>query len=126
MTTDSLKLLGHRFTNNVRDLHEEEIQRRADQIAEYLADPSHIGSFGMVADFYRDGFVREMGYQYMAETPIRILVNNGWDKTWILRYVTSRDPEIIDQFIEEYDGGSDGSTRWAFYPEDIHEVYVSD
>jgi len=124
MTTDSLNLLGHRFTDNVRDLPEEEVQRRADNIAAYLSDPSHIGSTGTVADFYHNGFVREMGYQYMPKSPICILVNNGWDKYWIRRYVTSRDPEIIDQFVREYDGDSDETGRWIFYPEfeDIHEI----
>ena len=122
MNNSLFKFHGYRFTDNVRDLPEEEIQRRADRIAAYLSDPSHIGSTGTFSNFYLDGFVREMGYQYMPETPIRILVNNGWDKYWILRYVTSRDPEIIDQFVREYDGDSDETFRWAFYPEleDIH------
>ena len=120
MSNFTLKLHGYRFTNNVQALPEEEIQRRADHIAAYLSDPSYIGSTGTVANFYQDGYVREAGYKYIPETPIRILVNDGWYKSWYLRYVTSRDPEIIDQFIREYDGDSDESTRWVFLPEDVH------
>lgn len=122
MSNSTLKLHGYRFTNNVKDLPEEEIQRRADRNAAYLSEPSHIGSTGTFNDFYRDGFIREMGFQYLADEPIRILVNIGGEKSWTVRYVTSRDPKIIDQFVYAYDGGEEYSTRWVFFPEDVHYI----
>ena len=124
MSNSTLKLHGYRFTNNVKALPDEEIQRRADQIAAYLSEPSHIGSNGTFYNFYCDGFVREMGFQYFADKPICILVNNGGDgKHWVVRYVTSRDPKIIDKFVQAYDGNEGYSTRWVFLPEDIHWIY---
>jgi hypothetical protein len=98
------------------------IQRRADQFAAYLSDPSHIGSSGMVSDFYFNGYINEMGFQYLADKPVCILVNNGGGKSWIVRYIPSSDPEIIDQFVQAYDGSEEYSTRWVFLPEYIHYV----
>lgn len=123
MSNSTLKLHGYRFTNNVKDLPEEEIQCRADRIAAYLSEPSHIGSFGMFNDFYNNGYVREMGFQYLADEPICILVSTArWERDWIVRYVTSRDPKIIDKFVQTYDGGEECSTRWVFFPKDVHYI----
>lgn len=128
MTNDSiLKFYGYRFTTNVKNLPQEEVQRRADRIVDYLSDPSHIGSTGMFRTFYYDGCVREMGFQYCPATPIRILVNSDSSNNWTVRDVTSRDPEIISRFVKAYDGiNADGNISWFFFPDfkDVHVLNV--
>ena len=121
-TMAECKFIGFRFTDNVSELPEDLVQRRADGIAAYVSDPVRIGATGTLENFYRDGYVRSNGYQYLADDPVRILVNDGFDNAWIVRYVPTRDPEIVNKWVSAYSGNESGATRWIFMPENVYAV----
>lgn len=116
------KLIGYRFSNDVANISEEEIQRRADKLAEYLSDQVNLGSFGNYYTFYNDGFIRSLGFQYIPEDPIRILVNVNRENIWTVRYVTTRDPKIISKCVRAYEDFISGNLHWMYYPTDVYEL----
>ena len=127
MTTTAPHFIGCRMRDAgplAPNLTEAEIQAKADAVSlELISKPTGYSA----RQYYHDGRVALLGYVYFAEEPVHILVKAPYCN-WTIRCVPTRDPELIDQAVAEFDPpeDEDGSpTKWFFMPsvEEIHEIY---
>jgi hypothetical protein len=65
-------------------------------------------------DFYKTGVVKSVGWQYIAEDPVRVFVCEDGD--WRIRYVPTK--KLAKQYIKKFSGP--GPIFWFFY--DIDKV----
>ena len=65
-------------------------------------------------DYYETGVIKSLGWQYIAEEPVRVFVCEDGD--WRIRYVPTK--KLAERYIKEF--GGPGPIFWFFY--DIDKV----